>query len=204
MNAMYKELILKSWKDLKQNLALIVPNLLFIACLFASGFLFAAVSGLADMFMQLKALEGNEEQIKAFLQTIPFDKVAAIIGYGVVWVVLIFLAFFLARAVTMGMMADVVQKKKPVLGNAGKYIRSYFWRLVGLNIAVTFIFFLVLLLSFVIGMIAFFITPFILPLIIILAAISMLWLYGIFFLSKQVLVCEQKTVAEAMKESKKI
>lgn len=201
---MYKELIAKSWKDVRQNLVLIVPNLMFIALLLASGFLFVILSGLSEIFMQLTAMQGNQERITAYLQSITISNVGAIIGYGLVWIMLLFVGFFLARAVTLGMMADLIKKKKQVLGNASQYIKKYFWRLIGLNISVMFVFFLAVVLSVVVGIMASLITVFIIPLIVICAVIGILWLYCIFFFSKQVLLCENKTAIEAMKESKKV
>lgn len=201
---MYKELIEKSWRDTKQNMVLVVPNLLFLISVLVSGFLLLVLSGLLEAFLNLKSLEGNEAQVVAQVQKIALENIGAILGYGLLWVLIICIGFFLARAVTLGMMADLLKKKKPALANAGKYIQLSFWRLVSLNIFVTCIFLLVLLASMVVGMIVFFFLPWIIPLVILSAGITMLWFYSIFFLSKQVLVCEQKTALVAMKESKKI
>ena len=121
---MYKEVFIKSWKDLKQNPILFLPDVIILVVNIILGVLFLNYSGLLKLLTDpdviVKELEAmipiitlflKENLLKIILSFALFVLTSFVIGSGLV-------------AMKMGMMKELIQEKKLTLKgmfNNGKY-----------------------------------------------------------------------------------
>ena len=131
-------LLKKSWYDIKKNFSLIVPDIVFTFFSLLVLVLGAVGSGLASLVMKWVSLEGTADLFEV-IQADLLASLNTLVTTAIIVALVLFVTNAKVRAIKLGMIHDIIKKKKPSLRKTFSYIRTYFWRLLGLQIITTLI-----------------------------------------------------------------
>lgn len=208
---MYKEAFIKSWKDLKNNLLLFLPDIVIFLMNLSFGLLFLKYSGLikflTDPEMLAKELEELMPVIKLFIK----ENLLKIIISLALFVLTSFLIGSGLLAMRLGMMKQVIKNEKLTIKKMidnGKHV----WQVVAMKmvmfvIGITAFLFIsgtgIILSTFIPNGYVIVTTGLLFPLLILLLQLLLFFRYQIMFMEKKHTVIAVKESFEYFKKYKK-
>ena len=190
---MYKKVFIKSWKDLKNNPILFIPDIIIFLMNVILGFLFLKYSGLfkilTDPNTLVEGLETAVPLLKMFFQENMIRVIANLIFFALT-------SFIIGSSLTamkFGMIKDMIKKRKLTLKKMihnGKYV----WQIISMKIimfiigVITFLFILgsgIILYTFLNKSVALIILAVSFPIIILILQVLLFFRYPVMFLENK-------------------
>lgn len=146
-----------------------------------------------------------EEQVLVLVKDAVMDNLSTIINYALLFFILSFIITVATKSVKLGMMRDIILKKKASLKQASQYLKKYFWRLAGLKLVLLLIFAVIftILCSITLWLVSIKASGILIGIICLIAVIVFIWLLLKLFFSQAALVMENKSVFDSLKSSNK-